>query len=644
MFKKIPVNVKIVFKLYLLSIAIFFAFRMALFLLNLDKLGEATFGEIIQAFIMGIRFDCVVTGYVIALPAIVLSVFTFIGKPSETLNVIFSIVLTILFTITFIVAAADIPFFSQFFDRFNITAFDWIMTGDLKFVIKMIIQEPSYWLLIIPIVITVFLFYYITKKIFDKTKTWEKGRYLSKTIFTVLLWGLIFIGIRGRLNEKSPIQIGTAYFCNNPLLNQLGLNPNFTLVRSWLNSLKKENKSQKFMDNNKAIAEVREQLNIVGGNEDFPIAREVTTEGVPNNYNVILVLMESMSLNKTAHGGNTNNYTPFLDSLMDNSLFFNNFYSIGTHTYCGLYGTLVSYPVIFRKMPMKSVPILRYNSLAETLRENNYSTVFFTTHDSQFDNMGGFMSANGFERIISQTNYPFEEVKTTLGVPDDFMFRFSIPIFNELSKKNKPFFATLLTASDHPPYYIPEYFKPRSKDLKEQSVEYADFALQRFIDLASKESWFDSTIFVFIADHGASLDADYPIPLSYFHIPLIFYMPNNIKPSVNESLASQMDVFPTIMGMLNIPYVNNSFGIDLQKETRPFTLLMSDDKYAVLNEEWLFINYPKGNQIGLYKYAEKDKTNYYHDYPELAGKMQDYAESNLQLSEYLLEKKETRIN
>ena len=641
--KKIPVFVKITVKLYLLLIAIYFAFRVALLLLNLDRVGETTAWEVIQAFVMGVRFDIVTIGFVIAIPTIILTIFSFFGKKSRLFEQIYTWVLTVCFTITFGICAADIPYFDQFFDRFNITAFEWMATGDSVFVFKMIFEEPTYILMMLPVLASGFVFWYFCNKILKNSTDWESVNYVRYGIATVLLWGLVFIGMRGRLNEKSPIMVGTAYFGNNAMLNQLGLNPNFTLARSYLDSKDPDNQKVNFMSDYEAIVTVQKYMGIEDPDEDFPIARKVVNDGESNDYNVIVVIMEGMSYNKTAHGGNTHNLTPFLDSLMDNSLSFNNCYTTGTHTYCGIYSTSVSYPVIFRNQALKRIPVLQYDGLAATLQRNGYQTAYFTTHDKEFDNVAGFLSQNGVERIISQADYPISEVKTTLGVPDDYMFRFAMPIFDEMASNGRPFCATMMTASDHGPYYLPDYFEPQNTELKYQITEYADWSLRRFIEMASEKPWFDNTLFVFVADHGATLDSDYSIPLSYFHSPLVFYMPKHLEVDVNEAIASQMDIFPTVMGILGKNYVNNTFGIDLLREERPFVYFMGDDKYGVLDGEWLFINKPSEEQKGLYRYVEKEKKNYILEYPEVAERMQKYGESSWQVSDYQIVKKKTKF-
>ena len=220
--------------------------------------------------------------------------------------------------------------------------------------------------MMLPVLACGFIFWFFANRIMKRSTDWESVNYVHYGIATVLLWGLVFIGMRGRLNEKSPIMVGTAYFGNNAMLNQLGLNPNFTLARSWLDSKDPDNQKVRFMSDDAAIALVQKNLGIENPDSEFPIARAIVsspsfrpeplgvaekspaTDTVSNDYNVIVVIMEGMSYNKTAHGGNTRNLTPFLDSLMYNSLSFNNCYTTGTHTYCGIYSTSVSYPVVFR--------------------------------------------------------------------------------------------------------------------------------------------------------------------------------------------------------------------------------------------------------------------------------------------------------
>ena len=237
---------------------------------------------------------------------------------------------------------------------------------------------------------------------------------------------------------------------------------------------------------------------------------------------------------------------------------------------------------------------------------------------------------------------PAEKAETTLGVPDDYMFEFSMPVIDGLAEEEKPFFVAFMTASDHGPYYLPDYYKPRNKDLKDQMVEYADWSLKKFISLSSEKAWFDNTVFVFIADHGSPVNAVYDIPLDYHHTPLVFYAPAIItEPKVFDIIGGQIDVFPSIMGFLNQDYINNTLGINLFKETRPYIFFNHEDKFGVINDDYLMIMKQDGEKA-LFKYRLKDKTDYLTEQPELAKDMEEYTLSNMQVFQYLM-KHETRF-
>ncbi|GIV26309.1 MAG: sulfatase [Bacteroidia bacterium] len=639
---KLPSNITIILKVYLLALTIFFIFRCILFFSEWHRIDNTiSISDILYAFWMGIRFDTVICGYILLLSYLLLTIHFIWKKGKLLLNFIFYFTF-ILFSIAFLVCTADIPYFKQFFSRFSITAFEW--ADHPKFVIKMIIQEPRYWMYIIPYAIVLIIFHKILRRIIFSNNIKEKTSIQSWTqiILSIVFIGVILLTIRGRIEKKSPIRVGTAYFCNNPFLNQLGLNPNFTLIQSILDKLKEENKPIKLIADEIAIANVQRYLNINNPDSVYPVLRKhKKIDSLPETKsNIIIVIMESMSAAKTGIHGNNDNLTPFLDSIAKHSYYFENAYTAGIHTFNGIFSTLFSYPAIFKKHPMKGSFIPKFHGIATSLKQHGYSTIYFTTHDGQFDNVEGFLLANDFEKVVSQKDYPSQKIKTTLGVPDDFMFEFSIPILNELHKKGKPFFSVFLTASDHGPYYIPEYFKPKPSDIKKQIVEYADYSLKKFFHLAKQQSWYNNTLFVFIADHGAPLSAIYELSLDYNHTPLIFYHPNLIKhPKIYSKMAGQIDVFPSIMGFLNLPFDNYTLGIDLFHEERPYIYFNADDKYGVIDQNWLLIVRENNTVAGLFKYKEKDLKNYENEFPDVVEQMKKYGESNIQTFQYLLKKK-----
>lgn len=567
------------------------------------------------------------------LPALVLIITSFFKAQASIIKQTIFFWTFILFTICFIISGADIPYFNHFYSRFSIGAFAWF--DNPEFILAMILQEPKYFLIAIPFSIVVIAFYKFLKKIFNiNLSSSPQPKMIFRILVSLIFIVILLVSIRGRIQRKSPIRIGTAYFSDNSFLNKLGLNPVFTLMRSYLDAQNKDNQTVKLIDDETAIQNVQQYLGITNTEFNSPIARKVLADTIPENkQNVVLIIMESMSAGKMSRHGNPNNLTPFLDSLSHQSHYFENIYTSGKHTFNGIFSTLFSFPALYNQHPMKQLK--QYNGLSSSLLKHGYSTTYFTTHDSQFDNVEGFLRDNDFQNIISQANYPASEVKSTLGVPDDYMFRFSIDELNKLSKQDKPFFATFMTTSDHGPYYIPDYFTPKSTDVKQQIVEYADWSLQKFITLSKQTEWFDNTLFVFVADHGSPLNAKYDIALNYHHSPLIFYSPNTLKNKTFSKIGGQIDIYPTIMGMLNLPFTNNTLGIDLVKNTRPYIIINDDDKFGVLDTSHLLI-VKKEEQPKLYNYQKNELTNSLEQNKSKATEMEIYGNSNLQVFQWML--------
>ena len=647
--KNIPAPFRFILKAYLLSLAVFFVFRLILFFMELNYLNSISSNErlsiIVQAFFMGLRFDVVITGYIMFLPSFLMLLFYQLNIQHPIIQKITKIYLLLLFSISFVLCGIDLSYFHHFFSRFTVAGLQW--ADNTQFMFSMIFQEFSFWWVIFPIIISIYLYAKLLNKVvfnqIPSTKTVFTVKSRSITIgFSLITLALIFLGIRGRLESKSPIRVGTAYFSNYAFPNQLGLNPVFTFLRSYLDASKDKADRINFMDEEFAIKNVQTFLNRTG-NEFSPIADEVRPDSInPNPPNIVLVIMESMSAAKMGRYGNPDKLTPFLDSIAEHGYSFDNIYSAGTHTFNGIFSSLFSYPALFTKHPMKGVEIPQFNGIGTTLKNLGYSTVYFTTHDDQFDNVGGFLRGNDYEQIISQQDYPSSRVESTLGVPDDYLFEFAIPKLDELHQKGKPFLTVMMTASDHGPYVIPEYFTPKPNDIKKQIVEFADWSIKQFITNSKKQAWFNNTLFVFIADHGAFMDAKFDVPLSYNHVPFIIYAPELIKtPKAFEQFGGQIDVFPTLMNLVQLPYTNNTLGVDLFTHHRPYTYFCNDDKLAVIDKEYLYV-YRKNSNSSLYKYNDATVTDYITTNPSIADSMKTYGFSNVQAAQYLIGKGKTK--
>lgn len=624
-------------------------FRIILFFTELNQLELITnkTSIILQAFFMGWRFDTVISGYILFFPLLTVSVSSFFKFNKVLLIKIITYLIFILYALAFLICAIDIPYFNYYFSRLTIVILSW--TSNAAFGFKMVFEEFSYLIYFIVFLVISFLFLLILNKIKtyisanllnEKIKhKWDYVRLLSISVFAL---AFMFLGIRGRIEKKSPIKVGTAYFSNYAFPNQLGLNPVFTFIQSYIDKLNPENKVLQLMENQTAISMVNGYLQI---KNPLPFIREIKPDSNPLKANVIVVIMESMSAGKMQRFGNLNHLTPFLDSIANQGYCFNNFYSAGIHTFNGIFSTLFSYPALLKQHPMNATEIPKFTGFSNTLKALGYQNAYFTTHDEQFDNVSGFLHANGFDKITSQKDYPSSAILSTLGVPDHFMFHFAIPVLNQLNSNNKPFFAAFMTASDHGPYIIPDDipFKPKNKDIKLGIVEYADWSISQFVAEASRQSWFENTIFVFLADHGAVVGSNvYDMPLTYNHIPLIIYAPKIIKDAGSiDNFGGQIDVYPTIMGLLSYNYVNKTAGIDLMKEKRPYMYFSADDKIGCVSDSLFYIYRTNGSE-SLYKYKTMDTKNYLADYVNIAKEMRKYSFSNLQASQWMISNKKTK--
>ncbi len=650
LFLYLPSEIRYLIRVYFLGIISFTFLRIILFALEYSHTTGVPKSLFAQAFLMGFRFDSVVCCYILAFPSLLMTVNLFVNKNKSILLRISNVIIIILFSLAFLICCVDILYFDHFLTRVTITVLDWIHNP--LFMIQMVYQN---WINYVFIVILVVFIFFITRRIksiqrsvMQKSETdlisFQLNQYLRKSLIALLIISTVILGMRGRIAIKSPIQWGTAYISNNNFVNQLGLNPVFTFMKSYENSLNPGNEKVHFMDNDIAIKTIKRNLGIKSNNLfSSPIARKIAATGAPLNANVVIVIMESMGLSKTGLDNNPINMTPYLDSLAKISYTFTNVFSAGIHTFNGVYSTLFGMPALMNQHPMFATESITqpFTGIANTLNQFGYQSVFICPHDGEFDNMAGFLTSNGFNKIVSQKDFPSNEIHSSMGVPDDVLFEHAVKEITEMSKSPKPFLASILTGSDHEPMFIPEGhgFVPKTKESKQQSVEYADWSINKFLKLSSTQPWYDNTIFVFIADHGSWYRDYYEMNLSYHKIPLLIYSPKFIKPTINNSVGGQIDVFPTIMGLLNQSYINNTMGVDLINEGRKYIVFSADDRLGCVNDEYFWYhNYNAGNEYLLH-YSDRDPKQYISQFPQLKDTLENYAHSMLQATQWLIDNK-----
>lgn len=637
-----------IFKVHILALFLFFIIRVGLLITNLQNIENVNREYIIDAFSLGFFIDNIVVSFISVIPILVSGIICFfIDTSRKIIQYIYNTFFILSYIFLFGVSVADIPYFNYFYKHIDTSVTEWLKFDTEGY--NMIIKEVGYYKYYIFYIIIILLFAFLTilfskawvkyKTVTEKNNTIKTIKYTSLFLVFALL---CFMGVRKKHGLMQPVQEWTTYLSPSSFANALSTNTIYNYILSLTIPEFKDKEIEFAPSLDKSLAILKADFKTNEYNESVsPISRFIKTEGNPLRANVVIVLMESMSsyyLTETPH------LTPFLNQLKNQSYYFDSFYSVATHTNQGIFSTLYGFPSYFDKVIMEdraasgqgSSP--RCEGLPVVLKDKGYDLSFFISHNKSYNNMDMFLYKNGYsiDQIHSIENYPESEIITSWGVPDDYLFEYATSIFNK--EKGQLFFGTIMTISNHPEYYVPEEFMHISKKDTERAVYFADYSIKQFIENAKKTDWFKNTIFVFVGDHGR-LEGSQPfeMPLSLNHVPMLIYsyLFEDKAQTISE-MGTQADIFPTIIGLLNIEYENNSLGIDLLKEKRPYAVFSNDDKLGCINKQFLYCYNTISRQEFLYDYKSLNTNNISEEYPILFDSLRNYASASVKVANYLL--------
>lgn len=313
-------------------------------------------------------------------------------------------------------------------------------------------------------------------------------------------------------------------------------------------------------------AEVAEPNARFLGGDPEDIRRAIANPGRARKMNVVLVTIESLSAKYLGSFGDARGLTPNLDELRKHSLFFTNFYATGTRTDRGLEAITLSVPPTPGRSIVKRIGReTGYASLGQQFNAKGYDSVFIYGGRGYFDNMNAFFGGNGY-RIVDQSSVPDAEMvfQNAWGMSDEDIYKQTLKVADADHAAGKPFFLHLMTTSNHRPYTYPAgRIDIPSGAGREGAVKYTDHAIGQFLAAARQKPWFDNTVFVFVADHTAGSAGKEDLPVANYHIPLFIYAPSIVKPKDVITVASQIDIAPTLLGLLDFSYTSTFFGHDV---------------------------------------------------------------------------------
>ncbi len=303
------------------------------------------------------------------------------------------------------------------------------------------------------------------------------------------------------------------------------------------------------------------------------LQRNIVSEQPELKKNVVLISIESLSADFMEHYGGTKKITPFLDSLADRSLMFTNLYATGNRTVRGLEALTLCIPPTAGESIIKRDDNKNKFTTGSVFKSKGYDVKFLYGGYSYFDNMEDFFGGNGYD-IVDRNSFKPEEITfaNVWGVADEDMAKKAIQVMNAEAKSGKPFFNHWMTVSNHRPFTYPEgrIDIPGTAKSRDGGVKYTDYSLRKFFEMAKKQDWYKNTVFVIIADHCASSAGKTELPMDKYRIPAMIFSEGFIQPQKFDQLMSQIDVMPTLFGMLNFNYKSKFLGQDVfRKEFQP---------------------------------------------------------------------------
>lgn len=479
-------------------------------------------------------------------------------------------------------------FWEEFSVRYNFIAVDYLVYTHE--VIANIQQSYPMPIIVSGMLLLSIGIFILVKKHFDKVLASNSKFLFRLKIGHILLSfaAISYIGI-----DKTSLEIQ-----GNTYSNELAHNGIYQIFSAFLNNELDYKSFYNTLDDKVAFKRLCKLINTSNSKftskDVFDVTRKITYPGPEKRYNVMMITIESFSASFMSRFGNDNNITPNLDSISKQSLLFTNFFATGTRTVRGMEALTLSLPPTPGYSIVKRPKNENMFSLGSVLKSKGYDTNFIYAGNGYFDNMNYFFENNGYN-VVDRKYFKDDEVsfENAWGVCDEDLFAKASQVADKAHAENKAFHNFIMTTSNHRPYTYPDgKIDIPSHSGRSGAVKYTDYAIAKFLRESKNKPWFKNTLFVIVADHCASSAGKTALPVKKYHIPFMVYAPEILKAKENNSLASQIDFAPTVMGLLNMDYTSKFFGKDILWENPNRALLGTYQKIALLQNEQLTIQMP----------------------------------------------------
>jgi phosphoglycerol transferase MdoB-like AlkP superfamily enzyme len=423
--------------------------------------------------------------------------------------------------------------------------------------------------------------------------SWKRSLLAGTGILLCLL-----VASRGGLQSK-PLNFAHAQIFLNPSMNNLLLNSPFT----FLQTIRRQSLPRdQFFSNEEMLQILRKtsnQTSLLDGHR------------FPRKPNVVLIILESFSLEFFGKANTGEGYTPFLDSLASKSLFFDHAYANARRSIEGIGAIIGGVPALMNEPFISSQYLTNYYlGLGTLLQPEGYHTSFF--HGAQPGSMyfDQFMRSAGIKHHFSLANYPRpQETDGTWGIWDEPFLQW---MSEQLGSFPEPFFSSVFSLTSHNPFKLPSGYEgkfPRGTSEIHQTVGYTDYALQKFFESASKQPWYQNTIFIITADHTYKpVKSQYNNELGWYKIPLLIYSPGFKLPEVDQrQVVQHIDLLPTILDLVGVDmkernYLGQSIFVPGDRSAVCFT----DGNYLLVAQDY-FLRHKQGGEFQMFSTRDSDE-------------------------------------
>ena len=549
----------------LLLYVVYFLARITYLLVNYSYFSQnLSFGHLMEMLRGGLVFDTSAI-LVTNIPYVVLMLLPWHGKETKAYHSLCRWVYLIINGLALAVNLCDAVYFRYTMRRTTTTVFsEFSNENNLSSVFFTETLRHIYLVVLFLLVMWALYRLYVDYSHSSVKKWWRYD--LAMLLSLAALAPFVVAGIRGGFTTAvRPVTISNAnQYVDRPVEAALVLNTPFSLYRTIGKAVFTV---PDYYQDKQEMERIYTPIHYPSQTSDTSFIRK----------NVVVLIVESFgreyigALNKTLENGRYKGYTPCVDSLIAKSITFTHSYCNGRKSIDGMPSILSSIPMFVEPFFLTPASMNQVSGMAALLSGEGYQTAFF--HGAQRGSMGfqAFSRATGFQEYYGREDYNDDK---RFGGDKDFDGMWAIwdePFLQyyaaKMSEMKEPFMTAVFTASSHHPYVVPDKYKdvyPEEGIIIHKCIRYTDMAIGKFFERVSREPWFKNTIFVLTSDHTNLSDhAFYQTDLGGFCSPIVIYDPSAGVGEMQDKIAQQIDILPTVMGMLHYPKPYFAFGIDL---------------------------------------------------------------------------------